>query len=77
MTLGVGLDSVRGHLDLAKCSSSPLDSTVEGSGAADLEDVGFFEDEAALFLLSGREAAAVFGSTAWVEGTATTLFSSG
>ena len=49
-TSGVGLDSVRGHLDLTKCSSSPPDSTVGGGRVADLGDAGFFEDEAALFL---------------------------
>ena len=64
MTSGVGLDSIRGHLDLAKRSSSPPDSTAEGSGAADLEDAGFFENEATLFLFGGQEAATVFGSAA-------------
>ena len=60
-TSGVGLDSVRGHLDLTKCSSSPPDSTVGGSRTADLGDAGFFEDEAALFLFDDRKAVAFFG----------------
>ena len=60
-TSGVGLDSVRGHLDLTKYSSSPPNSTIRGGRAADLEDAGFFEDEATLFLFDGQEAVAVYG----------------
>ena len=53
-TSGVTLSSVRDRLGLPRDSSSSYpDSTVRGGGAVDLEDTGFSEDKAALFLFGG------------------------